>query len=108
LSVEAGSLRRALDGMLVILRLSALLPDLDFLFLSAMIQNPQLFAEWISELTNKNCIPIDLLWKPSRQARGVVIYPAKEIADVEAAATESQQQLDEVNIANGKKMSVGL
>jgi hypothetical protein len=108
LSSEAGSLRRALDGMLVILRLAALLPEVDFLFLSAMIQKPELFAEWISELTNKNCIPIDLVWKPSRQARGVVIYPSQEIKNTEAAATKLQLQLDQQAISGGGIPSQGL
>jgi len=108
LSAEAGSLRRALDGMLVILRLTPLLPELDFLFLSAMIQDPQTFAEWISQLTTKNCFPIDLLWKPSRQARGVVVYPSQQIDEIEAASTSHQHELDRQAVAKGKTLSKGL
>lgn len=94
LSAEAGSLRRALDGMLVILRLASLVPELDFLFLSAMIKEPDTFAGWISDLTGKECFPVDLLWKPSRQARGVIIYPEQEVIEAKSAANALQLQLD--------------
>jgi hypothetical protein len=108
LSAEAGSFRRALDGMLVILRLAALVPSADFLFLSAMIKAPDIFAGWVSDLTGKPCIPIDLLWKPSRQARGVIIYKKAEIAAAQAAATALQLQLDRAAVANKRKRSAGL
>lgn len=108
LSAESGSFRRALDGMLVILRLSGLLPSVDFLFLSAMIKEPQQFADWIIELTGKSCISIDLLWKPSRQARGVIIYKQEEIEKAEQAATKLQQDLDESALKRGRGRSAGL
>jgi len=108
LSSEAGSFRRALDGMLVILRLAALVPEADFLFLSAMIKAPDVFAGWVSELTGKPCIPIDLLWKPSRQARGVIVYRKSEITAAQAAATALQLQLDHAAVANKRTPSDGL
>lgn len=108
LSAESGSFRRALDGMLVILRISGLLPTVDFLFLSAMIKDPQQFADWIISLTGKTCIAIDLLWKPSRQARGVVIYKKEEIDAVEKLVTKLQRNIDQTAIKGGGKQSVGL
>ena len=79
IDVRAGNLRRALDSMLCILVFQKVVPSADFLFLSAMISNEDEFANWISELTNRECIPINIVWKPSRQARGVVIYSRDEI-----------------------------
>ena len=72
-------LRRALDGMFCVLAFSAIVPDGDFLFLSAMLRNGGEFAEWIAELTGRECVFVDPLWKPSRQARGVVIYRESDL-----------------------------
>jgi hypothetical protein len=105
LSAEAGSFRRALDGMLVILRLAGLLPQVDLLLLSAMIQAPSDLADWVSQLTGKPCIPVDLVWKPSRQARGVIIYKRAEIAAAQSAATVLQRQLDRAAVANKRQPS---
>ncbi len=107
LSSTSGSLRRALDGMLVILRLSSQLPEVDFLFLSAMIKEPQEFAEWIGHLTKKPCIHIDLLWKPSRQARGVIIYEKEEIIAAEKLATDMQRELDQKKNKRAAKVRTG-
>lgn len=108
LSSEAGSLRRALDGMLVILRLCALIQETDYLFLSAMIREPELFAAWIGEITGKPCISIDMVWKPSRQARGVIIYNQEEIQTAQQEATALQRKLDQAAIANKRKPSDGV
>lgn len=88
LSAESGKIGRALDGMLCLLAFRAAVPDADMLFLSAMLKNGSEFAEWIAQLTGRPCLGVDLLWKPSRQARGVVTYRESEIAEaVEQAAS---------------------
>jgi replicative superfamily II helicase len=71
LSPQSGKIRRALDGMLCLLAFNHLAPQADLLFLSAMLDNGAEFTEWITELTGRHSIFVDLLWKPSRQARGV-------------------------------------
>ncbi|WP_109050251.1 DEAD/DEAH box helicase [Azospirillum sp. TSA6c] len=68
------NLRRALDGMFCVLAFNSIAPEADFLFLSAMLDNGATFAEWIEELTRRTCIFADPLWKPSRQARGILLY----------------------------------
>lgn len=95
LSPESGKIRRSLDSMLCVLAFNKIAPDADMLFLSAMVKNGQEIAEWISQLTGRNCISIDLLWKPSRQARGVVIYKQGEIEAIKGRALEVQNQLNE-------------
>lgn len=95
LSPESGRIGRSLDGMLCVLTFSALAGDADLLFLSAMLKNSVEFAEWIEELTQRTCLPIDLLWKPSRQARGVVVYERNETQSVLKAATNQQNKLDQ-------------
>lgn len=73
------NLRRALDGMFCVLAFNSVVPKADFLFLSAMLDNGAAFAEWIEELTGRICVFADPLWKPSRQARGVLLYESAAI-----------------------------
>jgi len=96
LSPRPGKIRRALDGMLCLLGFSHVSPDADLLFLSAMLKNSEEFAEWIGDLTGRPCVCIDLLWKPSRQARGVLIY---NDADLEKAKAQAAA----IQIAENKK-----
>jgi hypothetical protein len=93
-------LRRALDGMFCVLAFNSIAPVADFLFLSAMIRNGAEFAEWIAALTGRECVFVDPLWKPSRQARGVVIYKPAALKEVLQAALETQKTLDK---AQGKR-----
>jgi hypothetical protein len=67
LSPQSGKIRRALDGMLCILAFNRVVPGADMLFLSAMLKNGADFAAWIGDLTGRECVDVDLLWKPSRQ-----------------------------------------
>jgi superfamily II DNA/RNA helicase len=99
LSPQSGKIRRALDSMLCVLAFNRLVPDADLLFLSAMLKNGEEFASWIAALVNRPCVHVDLLWKPSRQARGVVIYDGDELEKAKAAAKAEQNA---VNLAKGK------
>jgi len=87
-------LRRALDGMFCVLAFNSIAPNADFLFLSAMIRNGGEFAEWIGALTGRECVFVDPLWKPSRQARGVLFYKDDAIREARAAALKAQRALD--------------
>ena len=93
-------LRRALDGMFCVLAFNNIAPNADFLFLSAMVRNGSEFAEWIGTLTGRECIFVDPLWKPSRQARGVLFYKEDQISKARAAALATQRALD---VAQGKR-----
>lgn len=85
-------LRRALDGMFCVLAFNSVAPDADFLFLSAMIRNGAEFALWIAALTGRECVFVDPLWKPSRQARGVLIYKEAALRTACIAASRVQKQ----------------
>ncbi|MGS1018093.1 DEAD/DEAH box helicase [Allosphingosinicella humi] len=93
---------RALDSMLCLLAFQAAAPEADLLLLSAMLQNGDELAAWIEELTGRPCEPIELLWKPSRQARGVVVYRQDDINGICGAAMAEQRRL---NAANGSVAS---
>lgn len=94
LSPQSGRIRRSLDSMLCLLAFHKIAPNADALFLSAMVENGKEFSDWVSQLTNRDCINIDLLWKPSRQARGVVIYPESSINEIKIKAMTAQKAMD--------------
>lgn len=86
---ESDRSRRAIDAMLCILNLTSYAPDADLLLVSAMMQNAEEMAGWVAELTGRPCLPLDLAWKPTRQARGCVAYEAARITELnELLATE--------------------
>lgn len=97
-------LRRALDGMFCVLAFNSLCPNADFLFLSAMIKNGKTFADWIASLTGRECVFVDPLWKPSRQARGIVCYENTALQAVRQAAARAQRLGDR----NAGKAAKGL
>jgi len=76
--------RRGLDAMLAILNLTRLAPNADLLLLSAMMKNTQEVAGWIAHITGRQCLTLDLNWKPTRQVRGCVVYPAEQIKALKA------------------------
>lgn len=80
---EADRSRRSIDSMLCILNLTRSAPHADLLLISAMMQNAEEIAGWVAELTGRPCIPLDLAWKPTRQARGCVAYNADRVAELE-------------------------
>jgi hypothetical protein len=88
------NLRRALDGMFCVLAFNSIAPEADFLFLSAMLNNGAEFAEWITALTGRKCVFADPLWKPSRQARGVVLYKQDDLERVIREAAKIQRNKD--------------
>jgi superfamily II DNA/RNA helicase len=94
LSPQTGKVRRALDGMLCILGFNHIAPNADLLLLSAMLKNADEFAQWIGELTERECVCVDLLWKPSRQARGVLIYRHEDLNKAAHTAMAVQKSED--------------
>jgi replicative superfamily II helicase len=109
LSPQSGKIRRALDGMLCVLGFNHIAPDADLLFLSAMLKNGEGFAEWIGQLTSRDCVCVDLLWKPSRQARGVLIYKDQELdtAKEKALAVQAAENKKKGKKAKGLRAAAG-
>lgn len=94
LSPQSGKIRRSLDSMLCLLAFNKIASTADMLFLSAMVENGRELAEWVSRLTGRVCISIDILWKPSRQARGIVVYKERELETIEELALALHNVLD--------------
>lgn len=103
---EPDKSRRAVDAMLCILNLNHLAPQSDFLFLSAMMKNTSEIAQWIGQLTGRPCLPLDLLWKPTRQVRGCVVYGETEIKSLKATlrAARDTSNNKAPPVATGRQM----
>jgi hypothetical protein len=76
---ELGQNRRSLDAMLAVLNLHESAPFADWLLLSAMMANAVEIAAWLQELTGRPCLALNLDWKPTRQARGCLVYDQEAI-----------------------------
>lgn len=87
-----GGGRRSLDAMMSLIHALRRAPDADILLLSAMISNGQELADWLTDIGRPAIYCTDP-WKPSRQARGVVVYPAKALQILRNyAAAKSQKR----------------
>jgi hypothetical protein len=82
--------RRALDAMLCVLNFASLVPEADFLLLSAMMKNTEEIAAWVKEMTGRACLHLSLPWKPTRQLRGCVVYSQETVAELEAGLRKAQ------------------
>ena len=80
---KEGSARRSIDAMLCLLVFLRSVPDTEVLLISAMISNAAELAAWIGEITGRPTLALTLSWKPTRQARGCVVYPSDQIRALE-------------------------
>jgi hypothetical protein len=79
--------RRSLDAMLSLLAFVEVVPNADLLLLSAMIKNASELALWISSIKPGECFAFEDAWRPTRQARAVVVYDEREIGRIKSLAT---------------------
>jgi DEAD/DEAH box helicase len=75
----SGRTGRSVDAMLAVLHLARVAPETDWLLLSAMMSNADELAGWLGELTGRRCLALKLDWKPTRQARGCLVFEQKEL-----------------------------
>ena len=85
LSPQGGG-KRSLDAMLCLLHILKRAPDADLLLLSAMLTNAAEVADWLEEVSGRPCTAFEDFWKPSRQARGVVVYARAELNGIRRTA----------------------
>jgi DEAD/DEAH box helicase/Helicase conserved C-terminal domain len=71
---QAGSSRRSVDAMLCLLGFLRASPSADVLLVSAMVKNAKELAEWLTSLLGREVLALPSNWKPTRQARGCVVY----------------------------------
>lgn len=75
---------RAVDAMLCVLNFVTIAPTADLLLLSAMMKNTGEIADWVTSMTGRLCLTLNLTWKPTRQVRGCVVYEAGHIDTLRA------------------------
>lgn len=105
-SNESVANRRALDAMLCVLNFARLAEEADFLLLSAMMKNTTEIAEWINDLTGRQCLALSLSWKPTRQLRGSVVYQNDEISNLDSNLQRERQQATTRTIPSSVKREV--
>ncbi len=71
--------RRSIDAMLCLLRIVQLSKSVDVLLMSAMIENNNEISSWLQQLINREVLALNINWKPTRQAKGCVVYDADQI-----------------------------
>ncbi|MBI1382899.1 MAG: DEAD/DEAH box helicase [Planctomycetaceae bacterium] len=100
--------RRGLDSMLCLLGLTNTAPGADLLLISAMMKNTEELAGWVRELTGRDCLALNLAWKPTRQVRGCVVYNKsriKELRDSLAAAKKLKPTQKSVPASLGRTLT---
>jgi hypothetical protein len=84
---------RAIDAMLSLMHAAKRAPAADFLLLSAMLTNGEELAAWLTTLLQGEARYYYEPWKPSRQARGVVVYPEGRLSQLSAYARSKKRGL---------------
>jgi len=65
-------------------------PNIDLILMSAMMSNADELAAWIEWLVGRRCLALELSWKPTRQARGCVVYKNTRIDELQRALHSSR------------------
>jgi len=81
---------RSLDAMLCLLNLLILAPQCDVVLLSAMMANAEEIKNWLSLFGARTCLALDMDWKPTRQARGCVVYRLDDIDRLNEVLSEER------------------
>lgn len=71
--------KRAIDSMLCVIELFATIPDADYMFISAMVNNGSLVARWIENATGHECKVFNNRWKPTCQLQGCILYKDEDL-----------------------------
>lgn len=84
--------QRSLDSMLCVLSLLENASNADFTLLSAMMKNTEEISGWIGSITGRTCLALDLDWKPTRQARGCLIYDEEQLTKLQATIETRERE----------------
>jgi len=83
------SSRRSLDATLCFLSLASRFDGADLMLVSAMIANAQFLADWLAEISGRPAVALDSSWKPTRQARGALLYRRDELQALRADVAQT-------------------
>lgn len=71
--------KRAIDSMLCVIELFSAIPEADYMFISAMVNNGSLVANWIKDATGHECKVFNNRWKPTCQLQGCILYKGENL-----------------------------
>lgn len=95
--------RRSVDSALCLLKLLEVSPNVDVLLMSAMMSNFDELAAWLQSVTKRPAIPLGIEWKPTRQARGCLIFTREEISALKTMLAAEKKISDEAWAKSTKK-----
>ena len=84
-SKDKGGDHRSLGAMLCLLTFFLKKPDADYVLISAMVENGEEIANWLEEVTGRECLNLAMPWKPTSQLQGCLMYKQNEIDALEEA-----------------------
>jgi hypothetical protein len=85
-----GADRRSVDAMLCQLGVLDAVRGCDVLLLSAMVRNTAELARWVSAATERPCLELSGEWRPTRQARGCVVFDRDRVATLRTAVAQTK------------------
>jgi ATP-dependent RNA helicase DOB1 len=71
--------RRSVDAMYCLISLFTLIPQADYLLISAMVENGDEIREWLNQITGRDCLLFNSTWKPTRQLHGCLVFEDADI-----------------------------
>ncbi len=81
---------RSLGAMYCLVSLLAIVPNADFVLVSAMVENGKEIADWIADATKRECLDLSMAWKPTSQLQGCIVYPMKEREALQSLANKEK------------------
>lgn len=83
--------RRAVDAMYCLLQLFTMLPQADYLLISAMVENGEEIRQWIQQITGRECKLFSSTWKPTRQLHGCIVYDKTKVDQLQGRLNEARR-----------------
>jgi len=82
---------RSLGAMYCIISLLTIVPDADYIMVSAMVENGDEIADWLKDVTGRKCLNLSLAWKPTSQLQGCIVYQMEKRKELQALADKEKQ-----------------
>ena len=73
---------RSLGAMYCLISLLSMVPEADYVLVSAMVENGEEISGWITEVTGRRCLNLSMPWKPTSQLQGCVVYQDQEVKEL--------------------------
>ncbi|MBE4398838.1 DEAD/DEAH box helicase [Vibrio parahaemolyticus] len=96
--------RRSIDAMLCLLRVVHLSKSVDVLLMSAMIENNNEISSWLKQLINREVLALNINWKPTRQAKGCVVYDSEQTKKLNEFISIADRTPKGILTANAKRL----